>query len=98
MLFVIEFRDASERRHLRQELMAAHLDFLRSKEAVVRVAGSLRKEEDDSAVGGIWIVEAQNFNAVRQLYSEDPFWIAGLRASVEVHRLAKAFPDREKMI
>jgi uncharacterized protein YciI len=97
MLFIVQFRDEAKRSNLRQELMSAHLEFLQSKEACVRVAGSLRKE-DDSAVGGLWIVEAKSFEEVRQLYCEDPFWKAGLRLSVEIHRLAKAFPDKEKSV
>lgn len=98
MLFIVQFRDAPERRHLRQELMSAHLEFLRAKEASVRIAGSLRREDDDSAVGGLWIVDAKSFEEVKSLYFEDPFWKAGLRSSVEVHRLAKAFPEVEKTV
>ena len=93
MLFVVQFRDAPEKLHLRSELMAAHLTFLKTHDTVIRVAGSLRREADDSPAGGLWVVAAADFAAVRTLYAGDPFWQAGLRASVEIHRLAKAFPD-----
>ena len=85
-------------RHLRPELMAAHLEFLRANDAKVRVAGSLRKESDDRAVGGMWIVDVEKFAEVHELYSQDPFWTGGLRASVEVYRYAKAFPEIEKKV
>ena len=98
MLFVVQFRDDPEKRHLRPELMAAHLEFLTKHDAQVRVAGSLRKEADDRAIGGLWIVDVKNFEEVKALYIEDPFWKAGLRASVEVHRYAKAFPEIEKKV
>lgn len=78
--------------------MEAHLKFLRDQGDRVRTAGSLRIEADDSPAGGLWMVDVENFAAVRALYIEDPFWKAGLRASVEVHRLAKAFPDVQKLI
>jgi len=98
MLFVIQFRDAPERALIRKQQMTAHLEFLKKHEAVVRVAGSLRREEDDSAAGGMWIVEAMSFEEAKRLYREDPFWTAGLRQSVEIHRLAKAFPDVERRV
>ena len=98
MLFVIQFRDDPAQRHLRPELMDAHLAFLKANEARVRVAGSLRKESDDRAIGGMWIVDVEKFGDVRELYEQDPFWTGGLRASVEVYRYAKAFPDIEKPV
>lgn len=93
MLFVVQFRDDPAQRHLRPELMAAHLAFLKAHESRVRVAGSLRKESDDRAIGGMWIVDVEKYGDVRALYEQDPFWTGGLRASVEVYRYAKAFPD-----
>ena len=98
MLYVVEFRDDPAMRHLRPELMAAHLEFLRRNESKVRVAGSLRKESDERAIGGMWIVDVAKYEEIKQLYSEDPFWTGGLRASVEVYRYAKAFPDIEKKV
>jgi len=98
MLYVVQFRDLPEKMHLRGQLMAEHLEFLQKHDAVIRTAGSLRREEDDSPAGGLWIVDAADFEAVRRLYVQDPFWKAGLRASVEIHRLAKAFPQIEKQI
>lgn len=98
MLFVVQFRDDPDQRHLRPELMAAHLAFLKANEARVRVAGSLRKESDDRAIGGMWIVDVEQYGDVRELYEQDPFWTGGLRASVEVYRYAKAFPEIEKPV
>ena len=42
MLFVVQFRDNPEMRHLRPKLLPAHLEFLQKNDARVRVAGSLR--------------------------------------------------------
>lgn len=98
MLFVIQFRDHPDKLYLRSELMGAHLDYLEAKETVIRTAGSLRRESDDGAIGGLWIVDVPDYEAARHLYLDDPFWKIGLRASVEIHRLAKAFPEIEKSI
>lgn len=58
------------------------------------MAGSLREEKTDEAIGGFWIVETATFDEAKALLARDPFWLGGLRATVEIHRLAKAFPGR----
>lgn len=93
MLFAVQFRDAPDKLHLRAEFMTAHLDFLKTHADVIHLAGSLRREPDDLPAGGLCLVEAPDFATARKLFADDPFWRAGLRASVEVHRLAKAFPE-----
>ncbi|MDB6170319.1 MAG: hypothetical protein JWM88_3183 [Verrucomicrobia bacterium] len=98
MLFVIQFRDNPEKRHLRPELLPQHLEYLRGLGDKLRTAGSLRIEADDSAVGGLWVVDVPAFADVRKIYLDDPFWTAGLRQSVEIHRLAKAFPEVSKPV
>ncbi|MEO6875013.1 MAG: YciI family protein [Opitutaceae bacterium] len=98
MLYLIQFRDNPDMRHLRPQLMEAHLGFLRAQGDKLRTAGSLRHESDDRALGGMWIVDVNNFEEVTALYQADPFWTAGLRASVEICRYAKAFPDVEKTV
>ena len=98
MLFIIQFRDNPAKRDLRPKLMPAHLEFLQAQGDKLRVAGSMRHESDDRAIGGLWIVDVEDYAAVRTLYEKDPFWTAGLRASVEVFRYAKAFPDVAKPV
>ena len=98
MLFVIQFRDRADKRHLRPELLPKHLEFLAGLGERLRTAGSLRVEADDSAAGGLWVLDVANFDEVRAIYTEDPFWKGGLRESVEIHRLAKAFPEIEKKV
>lgn len=78
--------------------MSAHLAFLEKHSATIRVAGSLRDEVGDTPVGGIWIVDAANYDEARQLFSDDPFWTEGLRESVKIFRLAKAFPETNRLV
>ena len=98
MLFIVQFRDNPAMRHLRPQLMEAHLEFLRAQGEKLRVAGSMRHESDDRAIGGLWIVDVEKYADVVALYEKDPFWTGGLRASVEVCRYAKAFPDVAKPV
>ncbi|WP_338561940.1 hypothetical protein [Erwinia sp. E_sp_B04_7] len=50
---------------------------------MVKTAGSLREKHNDQPVGALWIVKAENVENALTLFSDDPFWVHGLRASVE---------------
>jgi uncharacterized protein YciI len=60
----------------------------------VLVAGSLRVEPGDAPIGGAWVVEAADKVAVDALMRTDPFWVHGLRASVEILHWSKALPEK----
>ena len=94
MLFAVRFEDDPDRHHVRTDHMAGHLEFLAKHEDTVRVAGSLRRSPGDNPVGGLWVVEADDRQAVEALFAEDPFWTNGLRRSVEILHWSKAFPDQ----
>jgi|GEM_PF-4946241 len=44
------------------------------------------------------ILNAKNFEAAKSLCSANPSRTSGLRASVEVHRFAKTFPESERSV
>ena len=94
MLFAVIFRDKPGHGHVRQQWLDAHIRWVDEHSAVVRVAGSLRREPGDVPgdvpIGGLWIVEAESKAAVDALLRTDPFWTAGLRESVEILHWSKA--------
>ncbi len=94
MLFAVRFEDDPDRHHVRTDNMAGHLAFLARHKDTVRVAGSLRHSPDDDPVGGLWVVETDDRQAVEALFAEDPFWTNGLRRSVKILHWSKAFPDQ----
>lgn len=98
MLFIVQFEDDPTRAHVRTEQMAAHLEFLDRVRDRVLVPGSLREIPTDRPLGGLWIVDAESEQAVRDIFAEDPFWLNGLRAAVHIYRWNKAFPDRRVSI
>ncbi len=91
MLFAVIFRDKPSHGPVRQQWLGAHLRWVDEHRAVVRVAGSLRRETGEVPIGGLWIVEAESKQAVDALLRTDPFWTAGLRESVEILHWSKAF-------
>jgi uncharacterized protein len=98
MLFIVRFTDKPDCLSVRQDHMQSHLEWLESNRHAVLRAGSLRVEPDAAPIGAHWIVEAANRDAVEQLLRSDPFWIQGLRQSVEILHWSTAFPERKVLI
>jgi len=95
MLFIVRFTDNLEQLSTRERFMPAHLQWLEQHQQAILVAGSVRPEPDAAPVGGVWIVEARSRAEVEALFLTDPFWVHGLRRSVEVLHWSKAFPERK---
>lgn len=98
MLFAVRFTDKPDTQAIRQQFMQAHLDWLDQNQSAVLVGGPLRADMDGAAVGSMWVVEAENRDAVVALIDTDPFWIEGLRASVEILHWIKARPQRQALV
>lgn len=84
MLFIVRFTDRPGTLPLRNQCLAAHLDWLAQHRDSIRVAGSIRTEEGSAPVGSCWIVDAPDRDHAHALCAQDPFWVAGLRESVEI--------------
>ena len=94
MLFVVLFTDRPDQGALRATHFQAHIDWVASHQAKVRVAGSLREQLGQVPKGALWIVESETKESVHQLMQTDPFWTCGLRQSVEVLHWSKALDQQ----
>lgn len=92
MLFFVRFTDRTDRAHVRAEHTAAHLAWLEAHADRIRVGGPLREDPAATPVGAMWIVEAASRDEAEALYADDPFWVNGLRAGVEILEWRKAVP------
>lgn len=98
MKFVVLFEDnPSAAPDLRARHMAAHLDFLESHSDSVAAAGPLFKPSGEGA-GGMWLVEAEDGDAVEALVRADPFWPTGLRKSHRIMEWRQVFADGKRRI
>ena len=95
MLYVVRFTDRPDRHHTRAHFRADHISWLDVHKDTILVAGSLRLEDGQDAVGGLWVVEAANKQTIEELLQSDPFWVHGLRQSYEILCWSKAFPERK---
>lgn len=96
MLFAIRFTDHPGEYTIRTKYLNPHLDWLKRKRDVVLAAGSLREKHNDQPIGALWVVKAQNEEDALSIFSDDPFWVQGLRASVEVLSWSLAFEEMLK--
>lgn len=94
MLFVVLFTDKPGHGALRAEHLQAHIDWVAEHPDTVLVAGSLRVEPGEVPKGGLWVVEAPSRQAVLDLMQSDPFYVFGLRQSVEVLHWSKALEKK----
>jgi len=98
MLFAIRFVDKPAAIEVRRRLLDEHIAWLKQHRSTILVAGSLRVNPEDHAIGGLWVVEAASKSAVEQLIATDPFWTHGLRERCEVLHWAKAFPEERASV
>lgn len=84
MLFVVIFEDNPEKSSERTKHISAHLDFLGALGGKVKCAGPLMDPETKTALGGIWIVNAESAGEVEDLVKADPLFSTGLRKSYSV--------------
>lgn len=92
-LFAVRFYDNPDSASVREQYLAAHLDWLDQQRDSILAAGSLRADSEE-AIGGLWIVRAKSRAEVEAMFSTDPFWVYGLRARFEIHSWSRAFPSR----
>ena len=97
-LYVVRFTDRADALATRKQYLAAHIEWLDKNKDTILVAGSLRPEPGQDAIGGMWVVEAKDKKAIEALLHTDPFWVQGLRQSYEILHWSKAFPERKVFV
>lgn len=93
MLFTIRFTDDPTAFNIRKQYLNHHIEWLEQKREVVKAAGSLREKHNNQPIGALWIVEAESEEDALSIFSDDPFWVNGLRASVEILSWSLASDD-----
>jgi len=98
MLFAVLFEDNETFASERPRHMAAHLAFLERNADSILSAGPLLDPDKGSGAGGLWLVEADDAEAVRALVHTDPFWPTGLRKSIKILPWQQVFRDGSRLI
>ena len=98
MIYTVWFEDDPDRAGMRARHMPEHLAFLERHGTQIRAAGPLAEAASGLPAGGLWIVDAEDEQAVRDLIEADPFWPTGLRKSVRVLAWTQVFADGERQV
>jgi uncharacterized protein YciI len=75
---------------LREEHLHEHLAYVETVMDRIRVAGPLREDDGDSVGGSCFIYRGASLDEARGLLEDDPYFRAGIYASVRWFRLNPA--------
>jgi uncharacterized protein YciI len=92
MLFVMYCRDKDDAQPIRLDNREAHLAYVDASDLKMIVAGPLLTPEGDGMIGSMLVVEAEDRAQVDAFAASDPYRLAGLFDSVEIHPFRKVFP------
>jgi uncharacterized protein YciI len=84
MAYVIVGRDAAGSAGPRQEHLARHLEFVERSIDRILVAGPLRDRASGANVGSLYVLDVDSEADARALLESDPYYAAGVWASVTV--------------
>ncbi len=98
MLYAVLFEDNEDLAAMRTKHMTDHLAFLERHRTQITAAGPLKDAENGAPAGGLWLVEAEDANAVRALIEADPFWPTGLRKSHRLLTWTQVFAKGKRLI
>ena len=91
MLFALLCRDKDDRFELRKQTRPAHLDFLAAQQ--VCFAGPMLSDDESTPIGSIVVIECSDLEQAKAIAAADPYNLAGLFRSVDVHPFKQVIPE-----
>lgn len=92
MLYVLFCEDKPDSQALRLATRDAHLAFVTTHAAAVRLAGPMLSDDGEQMLGSLFIVEAQSIADVQKLNRDDPYTKAGLWERVIIRPFRQVLP------
>lgn len=91
MLFALLCRDKDDGFELRKQTRPAHLGFLAAQQ--VRFAGPMLSDDESTPIGSIVVIECSDLEQAKAIAAADPYNLAGLFRSVDVHPFKQVIPE-----
>ena len=91
MLFALLCRDKDGGFELRKQTRPAHLDFLAAQQ--VRFAGAMLSDDASTPIGSLVVIECSDLEQAKAIAAADPYNLAGLFRSVDVHPFKQVIPE-----
>lgn len=84
--FLIICNPSENHLELRDKVRAKHIEYVEKNSTLVKLAGGLLAD-DESQIGGFYIIEADNKKAAGDFANNDPYLIEGVFKSFEIKNL-----------
>ena len=97
MRWIAILRNVPDRDALREKHLQAHLDYFDQQAGKITLAGSTTVPGESFSNGGVWVLKGVSFDEARRICEQDPFFKAGLRASLDIFEFGVA-PKFEQMV
>jgi hypothetical protein len=98
MPYAIQTLDKADQGHLRVEVRAAHVAYLKANLSKMIAGGALLADDGASGFGGIILLDTDDRAEAEAFAAADPYTLAGLFESVKISRWRKAFLDGKALI
>ena len=92
MLCIMICEDRPDSLDLRMATRAAHLAFIDTVRAQVRLAGPMLSDDGEKMVGSVFIIETDDIEAARAFNARDPYTLAGLFGKVTIRPFRQVVP------
>lgn len=95
MRWIAIFTNRPDTDALRDEHLAEHLEYF-SQHDEISLAGSTTPYGQEHSTGGVWILKGVSYETAVKICEEDPFFIVGLRQTIDVleFKIAPKFEER----
>jgi uncharacterized protein len=94
MHFVIHCLDHEDAVEKRLAHYDAHKAYLARSPISIVISGPLLKEDHETMIGSVFLVEADSREQVEAFHNNDPFKAAGIWEHVEIHPFNKRMDNR----
>ncbi len=87
-IVILEDSRSAESIQIRAERFEEHFTFLSAnfRQIVFSCGLSNVSDQNESSYGGLWVVEADTEEEVRELFKQDPYFRLGLRQKIDMFR------------
>lgn len=92
MLYVLMCEDKPDSQTLRLATRDAHLNYVGNHAESIRVAGPMLGDDGEQMVGSLFLIEADDAEAVRAFHEADPYTQAGLWSRITLRPFRQVLP------
>jgi uncharacterized protein len=94
VIYVFRLLDQPDAAALRQRVRPEHKAYLAAVAERIAFAGPLTRDDGVTMIGSLLAVDFDSRGAAQAWLAAEPFTLAGLYASVEIHAFVNLWPQR----